>query len=385
MKKLLFLPLLLLLLLLTTHKAEAKIWSKDLVDKVTLDSGYKFSLCTVDLNYNRTNSADNIFNVAEKDFEGNPNNYPCNKQSGADILFANITLHFNQHWGGGSAPEKLIEFQNKLYSVDQFGDVLADVNGKAPISDISPIDWFSTLSGIHGIRGSNLVNTDPAAKGDFLPNGSFLIIHDPVSGKFTSALFILNNVVYKISNTISQVTVPTTLVDYTQSSQVSPTVDLLANWKTFSNKTYGYSFKYPPQFAITEKQNIISETDFDNSKIQVTQFQYTFTTGTLVQGSPDMSGFSISVSPTSGKSIAQEYSGQLGLGGTKIGVTPFPVTGNADEEAVTTNTENISKIYRAGNNFFVTGPFQNVNVLPAGSDDISKYSQQVFDSLVFQH
>lgn len=219
MKKLFILPLLFILLTLATQKVEAKIWTKDLVDKVTLDSGYKFSLCSIDLKYDRINSADNIFNVAEKDFESNPDTYPCNKQSGADILFANITLHFNKtNWGGGSAPEKLIEFQNKLYSVDQFTDVLSDINGKAPISDISPVDWYSTLSGIHGIRGSNLINTDPEAKGDFLPNGSFLIIHEPSTGKFTSALFILNNVVYKISNTISQVTVPTTLVDYTQAS-----------------------------------------------------------------------------------------------------------------------------------------------------------------------
>jgi len=48
MRKLLALPLLFIFLFLFTVKAEAKIWTKDLVDKVTLDSGYKFSLCSID-------------------------------------------------------------------------------------------------------------------------------------------------------------------------------------------------------------------------------------------------------------------------------------------------------------------------------------------------
>jgi len=222
MKKVLFLPLLLLVLLfLPLQKAEAKIWTKDLVDTVTLDSGYKFSLCSITMNYD-LNAAKNagFFIVPEKDFEGNPANYPCNKQTGQDILFANITMHFNQANGGGMAHAKVLEVGNTLYSVDNYGDIFTPnfVDSKHMYADIAQYDWFSTLTGINGIRGGFLIETDPAAKGAFLPNSTFLVIHDPASGQYASALFVLNNVVYKVSNIISQVTTSTTLVDYTQSS-----------------------------------------------------------------------------------------------------------------------------------------------------------------------
>jgi hypothetical protein len=77
-KKLFLIPLILVLVILIAPKAEAKILSKDLVDKVILDSGYKFSLCTIDMKYDRTGQADNIFSVAEIYFEGNTDSYPCN-------------------------------------------------------------------------------------------------------------------------------------------------------------------------------------------------------------------------------------------------------------------------------------------------------------------
>jgi hypothetical protein len=275
MKKL-FLTLLLSILALTSFapQAYAKVWTKELVDKVMLESGYKFSICTIDMPYDRSNSADNIFNAQEKDFEANPDSFPCNKQSQEDVLFADITLYFNRaKWGDVSAPEKLIEFQNHLYSVDEYGDVLADPNGKTDIKDIAVFDWFSTIPSIHGVRGTRLINTDPNATDDqkTLPNSNFLIIHDPATGKFSTALFVFNNKVYKFSSMISQVTIPGTLVDYTQSEVTTPisvpiltsipdqtptptpTPDEFANWKKYSDPKYNFSFKYPTDWTTEMK------------------------------------------------------------------------------------------------------------------------------------
>jgi hypothetical protein len=280
MKKL-FLTLLLSILALTSFapSAYAKVWTKELVDKVTLESGYKFSICTIDMPYDRTNSADNIFNAAEKDFEANPDAFPCNKQSQEDVLFADITLYFNKaKWNDVSAPEKLIEFQNHLYSVDEYGDVLSDPNGNTDIKDIAAFDWFSTIPTINGIRGTRLINTDPNATDDqkTLPNSNFLIIHDPATGKFSAALFVFNNTVYKFSSMISQVTTPTTLIDYTQTDNATPTMTLTATpdptetWKTYTNTKYGFSFKYPAELNPNETNEVNpSDTSGDPRKLLV--------------------------------------------------------------------------------------------------------------------
>lgn len=233
MKKILTFSLLIIVAILTfiPKQAEAKIWTKDLVDKVTLDSGYKFSLCTIDMKYDRRDSADNILSVQEKDFENNPDSYPCNKYSQEDILFANITLNFSKtNWSGGSAHEKIIEFQNKLYSVDNYGSLFNSdfADSKGVYADLAGTDWFSTTPGLRGIRGRNFVSTDPSAKGESLPNSSFIVIHDPSTGKYTSALFVINGLTYKLSNMISQVTTETTLVDYTQPiTTISPSVSAI--------------------------------------------------------------------------------------------------------------------------------------------------------------
>jgi len=216
MRKLLIFPLLIICFLFIGQKAEAKIWSKDLVDKVTLNSGYKFSLCSIDMKYDRAGQADNILSVQEKDFEANPNNYPCNKQSQEDILFANITLFFNKTNGGVSESDKLIEFQNKLYSLNNFGSVFDPDFVGNKYSDLAAFDWFSDMPGIHALRVSQLINTDPSAKGGFIPNSTIFVLYDLISGKYSSALFALDGTTYKVLNIISRVTVPTTLVDYTE-------------------------------------------------------------------------------------------------------------------------------------------------------------------------
>jgi hypothetical protein len=271
MKKILILSLLFICFLFIDQKAEAKIWTKDLVDKVTLNSGYKLSLCTIDLKNDHISQADNIFGNQENAFEASPSAYPCNNQSQEDMLFANITLYFSKvNWGGGNVPDKLIEFQNHLYSLVGYGDILSDINGKDPYGDTTPLDWFSTLPGIHGIWDRGLMNTDPNAPAGQaeLPDSNFLIIHDPTTGKFVSALFFINNLMYKVSSIISQVSVPTTLVDYTatpsgqitptpistMSSQLTPTPapDMTADWKTYISDDNKFSIKYPSNWYLNK-------------------------------------------------------------------------------------------------------------------------------------
>ena len=112
--------------------------------------------------------------------------------------------------------DKMVQYQNKVYSINSYGGVFNPDFISTKYNDIAAFDWFSTMADVHGIRVGELLNTDPNAKGDFLPNSPFLIIHDPSTGKFTSALFMINNVAYKLDSITSQVTTATTLVDYTK-------------------------------------------------------------------------------------------------------------------------------------------------------------------------
>ncbi len=262
-KKLTILPLLLILAIFLSKQVEAKVWTKDLVDKVTLDSGYKFQICTIDLKYDFNSVKDAGFlSEQEKKFEANPDAYPCNKQSIQDVLLANITLNFSKtNWNGGNAPEKLLLIQDGLYSVGAYGSILSDETTKAPIGDISPVDWFSTLpAGIRAIRGTNLINTDPNAPENqkTLENSGLLILHDPSTGKFTGALFMINNTTYKVSNIVSQVTESTTLVDYTSSdtmdNSASNSSDETADWKTYTSSFDSFTLKYPPFLSLLEDE-----------------------------------------------------------------------------------------------------------------------------------
>jgi hypothetical protein len=166
-------------------------------------------------------------------------------------------------------------------------------------------------------------------------------------------------------------------------SPVPTAAVMTTNWKTFTNQDYHYSFSYPPQFTVTETKNTFTTSNLGGTQMTAIQFQYRFTTGKMVNGASDWSGFSITVMPTFGKTIAQEFAGQQGEGGV-IGVTIIPQNGNADESALTTNIENGQRVYRVGSNFFQIGSFSNNNVLPDGSDDASTYSEQIYTSLQFQ-
>jgi hypothetical protein len=178
---------------------------------------------------------------------------------------------------------------------------------------------------------------------------------------------------------------PTTPIQNTvtpQAPQITVAPDDKDTWKTFTNTDYGFSFKYPPNFTVSEKKQSVDSTDFDNNKVTVLVFEYSFTTNTLVNGTPDWSGFSIDVEPTHGKTIAQYYQGRQGVGGT-IQITPVMQKNGADEAAYLTNIENGDRVYRVGNQFFSLGTFQNALLLPDGTDDVLKYKDKIYNTLTF--
>lgn len=163
----------------------------------------------------------------------------------------------------------------------------------------------------------------------------------------------------------------------------SVSTDLTANWKIYTNSDYSFSFKYPQSFSISvEKNNIGPYENFQKENILITRYSFKFTTGKIISGQSDWSGFDVDVFPTNGRTIGQEFKDQQGVGG-KVGVRYIPKMGNIDEAADLTNIENGSRVYRLKDKFFEIGPFQNANTLPDKSDDVNQYLDQILSTFKF--
>lgn len=164
-----------------------------------------------------------------------------------------------------------------------------------------------------------------------------------------------------------------------------PTSGSTVNWKTYTNKDYGFSFKYPQEYTVTEKIQKAIFNDFYNQSID--SYELTFSTGKLVdQGDgsklADWSGFSIDVGPTGGRTISQYYAGQKGMGGPIIATSVNP-DGNAIEAATLSNVNGTYRVYRFGNYFYSVGPFQNGNTLPDSSDQIWEQIDLILSTIKF--
>jgi len=173
--------------------------------------------------------------------------------------------------------------------------------------------------------------------------------------------------------------------DLTSQTVATPTsiTDPTANWKTYSNKGYGFSFKFPQDYTVTEKIQKSIFNDFYNQPID--RYELTFSTGKLVDQVDssklaDWSGFSIDVGPTGGKTISQYYAGQKGMGGPIIATSVNP-DGNALEATTLSNVNGTYKVYRFGNYFYSVSPFQNGNTLPDGSDNIWKQIDLILSTI----
>lgn len=143
------------------------------------------------------------------------------------------------------------------------------------------------------------------------------------------------------------------------------------NLTTYKNNDFGFSFSCPSQFLLSAKKELNNYTNFHNESVKHTRYNLTFTTGKTINGKADLSGFIVDITPTNGRTIDEEFSGQKGAGGLLIGTKHIVDTGNADEAADLTNIENGKRVYRKGNNFFEIVTLQNSNVLPDRSDEVN--------------
>jgi len=173
-----------------------------------------------------------------------------------------------------------------------------------------------------------------------------------------------------ITPTIMVTSIPKVTTTPTIAASPSSELDYTANWKTYTNSANLFTLKYPAIFTIKEEIDYQNYANNHNEKVDHTYYNLKFSTGKIVNGQPDWSGFGVIVSPTNGRTIDQEYTGQQGVG-APIGTTFTKETGGADEAADITNVENGVRVYRVGDKFFDIATFQNANLLPDGSDGIT--------------
>ena len=173
-----------------------------------------------------------------------------------------------------------------------------------------------------------------------------------------------------ITPTIMVTSIPKVTTTPTIAASPSSELDYTANWKTYTNSANLFTLKYPAIFTVKEEIDYQNYANNHNEKVDHTYYNLKFSTGKIVNGQPDWSGFGVIVSPTNGRTIDQEYTGQQGVG-APIGTTFTKETGGADEAADITNVENGVRVYRVGDKFFDIATFQNANLLPDGSDGIT--------------
>jgi hypothetical protein len=173
-----------------------------------------------------------------------------------------------------------------------------------------------------------------------------------------------------VTPTTMVTSIPTITTVPTIAVSLSPELNYTANWKTYTNSANLFTLKYPALFTVTEEIEKENYANNHNEKVDFTYYNLKFSTGKIVNGQPDWSGFGVIVSPTNGRTIDQEYTGQQGIG-APIETTFTKETGGADEAADITNVENGVRVYRVGDKFFEIATFQNANLLPDGSDGIT--------------
>lgn len=186
-------------------------------------------------------------------------------------------------------------------------------------------------------------------------------------------LISLGGIYYLSKNKEPQKATPLT---QTATSTPNPTV----GWKTYINKDYGFSFKYPSKFTITETTEKPTYQGIYNENIN--RYSLEFSTNTLIDNIEDFSGFSVDVGPTLGMTLNQYYKGLTPNGDPWIikYVSPY---GNASEAAQIVCYSCSNTTERFGNYFYSIIPFQNAATLPDGSDDIWTYKSQVFSTFNF--
>ncbi len=160
----------------------------------------------------------------------------------------------------------------------------------------------------------------------------------------------------------------------------TPILEQQDGWKSHTNTDLNLAFRYPTQFDLKEEKNIY--TDDPEIKDWI-YYNYSFSTGLLIDGEPDESGFAIVTRPTQGHTIAQAFTKPAESGGSLPSIQQLSETGGADEGAVVTNGDLIQRVYRIKNNFITITQHQYYNLLPDRSDDIAPYANQIYSTFKF--
>lgn len=216
MKQLFIFSLLLILVIevFVTQNVEAKVWTKDLVDKVVLTSGYKFDICPISSVQSVSVITANIdITKEEQNFADNPDSIECsgNKE---ELLIGNTDFYFNlKNWPDATKPatEQLVVFRDKMYNIQGSGTVMP--NDKFSVDQ----DFIATNPGLKYIKRVGIYDTDPNVPDEkrTVSDSTLTVFHNP-DGKFSAFLFVFNGQVFKSVAIIHQVTEQTVLVDYTQ-------------------------------------------------------------------------------------------------------------------------------------------------------------------------
>jgi len=155
--------------------------------------------------------------------------------------------------------------------------------------------------------------------------------------------------------------------------------DITANWKTYKNTKYNFSFSYPPVFTVKETQK-----NLKTDEGIIDRFNLSFTTNTLVNGDKDWSGFSVDVHPVNPDTSINDYYKKLEKPGeASFNVKPIEKIGNAQEAAEIQTISSGWNAYKLKNKLYTIMNFQNTNVFPNGSDDINKFFSQILSTFKF--
>lgn len=232
------------------YPADAKILSKDLVDKADLSYGIKTSLCEINIGAQGSQIAnDSEVTSYESSFFKNPASYQCigDQQT---MIFGQVSLYFKKVDNesiSNKGIENIILFNDKIYRLDSTGYFYYEdgsAGGSFSRGDI--------IKGLQYVKARTLHLTDPNLPGgQEMTKNSGITIYYTSDGDIGGILFILNGKVYKVKKIEKEVhNIP--LIDYTQDTETTIPTD----WKMYTNTQFGYSMQYPPSWNYVENESI---------------------------------------------------------------------------------------------------------------------------------
>lgn len=243
-------------------EVSAKILNKELVNKVTLVTGYKVSICEVKISsaevvsYSTTASEISYFN--------NPTAVACLAGDEETLVYGDVVLYLKDN---AKVFDHIILYNDLILREDSLNFSYYDDGSQGGTFMVG--DGTNAFTKVKFAQANTLHNTDPKLPGgqETLSDSGAIMHYNPTNGQVDSMLFAFKGKVYKLKKVTSQ-TSEVVLVDYTEeslnSSQKPPPssqTDETATWKTYTNMKYGYTIKYPQAWQIQEDVSSPSDSD----------------------------------------------------------------------------------------------------------------------------